>query len=183
MRGPAPVTDPRQSSLNLDLSQGGQAIAEFAISAIVILLLLLSILQFGLIYNAQIGLTNGVRDAARYGASVTANTDATATTQATATWNYLASSLGSHVEPYSSAQLVAGSQVCYQEYTDSNGQVAVRVEVTAVYLHPLIVPLISAIIDAVDGSADGHYRITSTTEMRVDNPADPVPSITGTVCS
>jgi len=159
----------------------GQAIAEFAISATVILLLLLSILQFGLLYNAQIGLTNGVRDATRYGSSLTANDDATATTQAGATWTFLTSSLGSHVTPYSPARLlVPGSEVCYEGYSDPSGAAAVRVRVTAVYQHPLVVPLVGMIIDAADGLSDGYYSLGSTSEMRVDNPAEPVPNVTST---
>lgn len=161
----------------------GQAIAEFALSGTLILLLLLTILQFALLYNAQIGLTNGVRDATRYGSSLTANTNATATTQASATWTFLTSSLSSHVTPYSAARLAPASQVCYEGYSDPGGQPAVRVRVTASYEHPLVVPLISQIIDAADGATDGYYVIRATSEMRVDNPAEPVPAVTGSVCN
>ena len=161
----------------------GQAIPEFALSVVIILLLLLSILQFGLLYNAQIGLTNGVRDATRYGSSLTANTDATAMTQAAVTRAYLQSSLASHVAPYSAARLTSASQACYEGYTDVGAQSAVRVRVTAVYEHPLVVPLIGAIIDALDGAADGYFQLRSTTEMRVDNPADPPVFFIGPACS
>jgi Flp pilus assembly protein TadG len=157
-------------------TESGQAIAEFAISAVILLLLLLAILQFAFLYNAQIGLTNGLRDAVRYGSSLTANTDATALTAANSTYSFLTTSLGSHVSPYSSSRLASGTQVCYEGYTDPTGP-AVRVKVTAVYDHPLLVPLINLIIDAFDGAVDGSYRITSTIEMRVDNPIDPVPAL------
>jgi hypothetical protein len=177
------VIEVLDSSVRRAKPTSGQAIAEFAISGTVILVLLLSVLQFALLYNAQIGLTNGVRDATRYGSSLVANTNATATTQAGQTWTFLTGSLIEHVTPYSPARLTTGSQVCYEGYSDPSGQAAVRVRVTARYQHPLVVPLISAIIDAADGASDGYYLIETTSEMRVDNPLEPVPTVTGTVCS
>lgn len=183
-RGKSSVAKSTDSAL-IRGTQSGQAIVEFAVSALVILLLLLAILQFALLYNAQIGLENGVRDATRYGSSLTANSDATAATQADATWTYLTASLGNHVTPYSAARLATGSQVCYEGYTDANGQPAVRVRVTALYQHPLVVPLIAAILDPADGAGDGFFVINSTAEMRVDNPAEPIPAVTSTppVCN
>jgi Flp pilus assembly protein TadG len=164
-------------------SDSGQAIAEFAVSSIVLLVLLLAIIQFAFLYNAQIGLTNGLRDAVRFGSSLTANTDATAQSAANSTYAFLTTSLGSHVSPYSSSRLATGTQVCFEGYTDPTGP-AVRVRVTAVYDHPLLVPLINLIIDAFDGATDGSYRITSTIEMRVDNPLDPIPAVsTGPICN
>ena len=53
--------------------EAGQSVAEFTIVAIPMLFLLLGILQFGLIYNAQVGLTNAIRDAARYGSGLPAS--------------------------------------------------------------------------------------------------------------
>lgn len=170
------MQDPTRSRRHLR-SRAGQAIAEFAISAIVLLLLLLAILQFAFIYNAQIGITNSIRDAARYGSSFTANDDTAASTAAGSTWSFTTSTLSSHVSPYYSTRLVAGSGACFEGYTDSNGQPAVRVRVSAIYDHPLVVPLISAIIDGFDGSNDGSFRLTSSIELRVDNPAEPVPAV------
>lgn len=161
----------------------GQAIAEFAISVPVILLLLLAILQFALLYNAQIGVTNGVRDAARYGSQLIANTDGTAKTAAGLTYNFLLTSLGTYVTPYSPSSLGSGSQACFVPFTDASNQPAVRVRVTAVFKHPLIVPLISNILDGFDGTSDGAFAITSVLEMRVDNPSDPVPALLGAQCN
>ena len=76
------------------------------------LLLLLGILQFGIIYNSQVGLTNAIRDAARFGTGQTATDAASAGTLATATYNKLASSLPKYVSPYSAADLDATSQAC-----------------------------------------------------------------------
>ena len=165
----------------------GQAIAEFALASIPLLLLLLGILQFGFIYNAQVGLTNAVRDTARYGSSLTANTDASATTAATNTFGFLTGSLDKYVAPYNSGLLVTGSgasEVCYSQHTDGNsGQTPVWVDVSAQYRHPLLVPLVGMIIDAFDGSADGSFTITSSTELRVDNPSAPAPILSSTACN
>ena len=139
-------------------------------------------MQFAYLYNAQIGLTNAVRDAARYGSTLVANSDATATTGAGRAATFLLSSLNTYITPYSTSAKGAGTQACYDDYVDSDGVSAARITVTAVYNHPLIVPLIGNIIDAFDGSADGAYRITVTFDLRVDNPPDPVPAITGPIC-
>lgn len=164
-------------------SRAGQAIAEFAISAIVLLLLLLAILQFAFIYNAQIGVANGVRDAARYGSQLLANTNATADTAAGQTYAFLSTSLGTYVAPYSPSNLGTGSQACFEPYTAPGAQPAVRVLVTAVYRHPLVVPLISTILDGFDSSSDGAFAMTTTLELRVDNPSEPVPSVAGIRCN
>lgn len=165
----------------------GQAIAEFALAAIPLLFLLLGILQFGYIYNAQVGLTNAVRDTARYGSSLTANTDVTATTAATDTYGFLTGSLGKYVAPYDSGLLVTGagaSEVCYSQHTDGNaGQAPVWVDVSAQYRHPLLVPLVGVLIDAFDGAVDGSLNITASTEFRVDNPSTPAPVLSSTACN
>jgi Flp pilus assembly protein TadG len=165
----------------------GQAIAEFGLAAIPLFLLLLAILQFGFIYNAQVGLTNAVRDAARYGSSLTANTDASALTAATNSYNFLFGSLDKYVAPYNSGLLVSGSgasEVCYTQHTDGNaGQTPVWVDVSAQYRHPLLVPLVGALIDVFDGAADGSFRITASTEFRVDNPSAPAPVLSVTTCN
>ena len=165
----------------------GQAIAEFGLAAIPLFMLLLGILQFGFIYNAQVGLTNAVRDAARYGSSLTANTDASAQTAASNSFGFLTGSLGKYVAPYNAGLLVSGSgasEVCYSQHTDGNaGQTPVWVDVSAQYRHPLIVPLVGAIIDAFDGASDGSFKITASTEFRVDNPSTPAPLLSATTCN
>jgi Flp pilus assembly protein TadG len=170
-----------------DARERGQAIAEFALAAIPLFMLLLGILQFGFIYNAQVGLTNAVRDAARYGSTLTANTDASAITAATNSFSFLTGSLGKYVAPYNSGLLDSGpgaSEVCYSQHTDGNaGQTPVWVDVSAQYRHPLLVPIVGVIIDAFDGALDGSFKITASTEHRVDNPSAPAPVLSVTTCN
>jgi Flp pilus assembly protein TadG len=176
-----------QSDLSATRCERGQAIPEFALAAIPLFLLLLGIVQFAFIYNTQVGLTNAVRDTARFGSSLTANTDVTATTAATNTYGFLTASLGKYVAPYNAGLLVSGSgasEVCYSQHTDGNaGQNPVWVDVSATYRHPLLVPLVGAIIDAFDGASDGSFAITASTEIRVDNPLAPIPALSATACN
>ncbi len=37
------------------------------------------------------------------------------------------------------------------------------------YKHPLVVPIISAIIDGLDGASDSAFRLGATEAMRVEN--------------
>lgn len=149
----------------------GQALAEFAIVAVPMLLLLLGILQFGLIYNAQVGLTNAIRDAARYGSGLPATDPGLAATAAASTYVRLRAALTDYVIPYDAANLVTGTgntEVCYEQRDDGTGALhpdPAFVRVTAVYDHPILVPLIGALI-----APSGAFRITVTTEIRVDNP-------------
>lgn len=163
--------------------QPGQALAEFALVAVPLLLLLLGIVQFTYLYNAQVGLTNAVRDVARYGSTLVANSNGTASASATLTRAFLQTSLSKYVTPFSSGQVGPGTQVCYTPYTDVSGAAAVRVTVTAEYDHPLIVPIIGGIIDGLDGATDGAFTITVRSDLRVDNPLQPIPSLSSAACA
>lgn len=137
------------------------------------LLLLLGIVQFAFIYNAQVGLTNAIRDSARFGSTLTTIDATSAGVTAAATYANLTSRLGSYVSPYDAANLVTpSSRACVSQHPDgtSAGPDPAFVEVTVVYDHPLFVPLVGPIIDAFDGASDGAYRITVRTELRIDNP-------------
>lgn len=163
--------------------QSGQALAEFAIAAVPLLLLLLAILQFGFIYNAQVGLTNAIRDAARYGSSQTATSNATASALAASTYTRLTGSITRYVAPYDAAALGSATRVCVSQHDDGSGNQPAFVKVTAVYDHPLFIPLIGAIIDAFDGASNGGFQIAVTTELRIDNPAQATVSISAPACN
>jgi len=150
--------------------------------AVPLLFLLLGILQFGLIYNAQVGLTNAIRDAARFGSSATAVDATSAGTLATATYNKLAAALPKYVSPYAAADLDGTSQACVSQHADGAGSQPAFVRVTAVYDHQLIVPLVGPIIDAFDGATDNAFRIRVTTELRVDNPTQSTVTIGSPEC-
>ena len=150
------------------------------------LLLLLGIVQFAFIYNAQVGLTNAIRDSARFGSTLTTVDGTSAQKTADDTYANLTSRLGSYVSPYEAANLVLppASQACVSQHLDGAGASPAFVRVTATYDHPLFVPIVGAIIDALDGSSSpGAYRISVTTELRIDNPDGSTITIPSTVCN
>jgi hypothetical protein len=66
------------------------------------------------------------------------------------------------------------SSVQYQSYQDPHAGTtptySVRMTVYAEYRHMLLVPLVNAILDGLDGSSDGRFRLSATETMRVENP-------------
>jgi Flp pilus assembly protein TadG len=154
---------------------------EFALILPVLALIFLSIIQMAFIFGAQIGITNAVREAARLAAVTTpTNTSAEAfgpgsngTGVYAALTNTSTGFLKRNVFAYSSGSLVvAGSpitEVCYESFTDSAGKDAVKVKVEAYYRHPLFIPLVSAILDGIDGTSGDGFRVGATEEMRVEN--------------
>lgn len=156
----------------------GQALPEFALILPILALIFLSIIQVAFILAAQIGITNAVREAARLAATTTpTSTTAQRLVNGPGVVNALENSttgfLKKNVMAYSNANLVTSgspvTQVCYSTFTDAAGKFAVKVKVEAYYRHPLFIPLVGAVLDRIDGSADGGFRVGSSEEMRVEN--------------
>jgi Flp pilus assembly protein TadG len=148
----------------------GQALAEFAIVAPLFFLLIFAVIQFGITFSGQIGLTNAVRETARYGATVP-------TATATDVRNELINrQLPKSIPGFSASNIDGGATtVTYCSYQNPNStgsfpSYSVKVRVTAQYRHSLFVPLVSFIVDGVDGTSDGALTATVTEEMRVENP-------------
>jgi Flp pilus assembly protein TadG len=143
---------------------------EFALIAPVLLLILFAIIQFGFLLGGQIGMTNGVREAARYASTVPNATAAQVKTE------LQDRALPRAIPGYNVVNFdAAASSVTYCAYQNPNSTVAapsysIKVRVTAMYRHPLFVPLVSLVVDGVDGTADGKLKATVTEEMRVENP-------------
>ena len=154
----------------------GQALVEFALVLIPLMLILGGVLQFAFILGAQIGLTNAAREDARF-ASVTQTTSANVATNAAAVITKLEANGGSppsgllarNVQAYVPTNLVTTganpTQVCYSSYQDESGAWSVRVRVDVVYGHPLFIPLISGILGGTN-----QFRLSASEEMRVENP-------------
>ena len=149
----------------------GQAVPEFALVAPLLFLILFAIIQFGFTLGGQIGFTNGVREAARYASTVPKAT----AVQVKDELQFRA--LPRAIPGYSAANFDAVATVgAYCSYTNPNHTAgtpsySIKVRVTAVYKHSLILPLVDVIVDAVDGTpADGKLTAVVTEEMRVENP-------------
>lgn len=132
----------------------GQSMVEFALVLVPMLLLLLGAIQFGIIWGAQVGVTNAVRDAVRAASAVqpkvlgdSAGTISTTSEGAFATSvrsNVLANGLSNNVPFYNAGS--ATTQVCYESFTDASNAVALRANVTVIYSHPILIPLMSAVL-------------------------------------
>jgi Flp pilus assembly protein TadG len=153
----------------------GQALAEFALVLPVFLLIFFAVVQFGVLLSAHIGLTNAVREVARFGSTIPTSDGS----PSTAVQTYLTDTvLPGYVATYSKSNL-GSSSVTYCKYQDTSGKYSVRLTVSATYNHPLFVPFVNVVLDAIDGSRDGSFTLTTSEAMRVENPpltsAPPLP--------
>jgi Flp pilus assembly protein TadG len=155
----------------------GQALVEFALVVPILAVLLMSILQIGVLFFAQVGLTNAAREAARNASAIPVATSLEATAAANAYYGRLTNSstgfLKRNVGAYSPGALVTTgnprTQVCYYSFTDATGSPSIMAQVHIEYSHPLFIPLISQILDGFDGTNDGGFRIGVSEEIRVSN--------------
>ena len=158
-------------------SHRGQSIAELAIILPALLLLLLAIVQFGLVFFTQVGLTNAAREAARNASAIPVATAAQALTASTEYYNRLTNTtngfLKRNVGGYQSSRLIiTGSEatrVCYYSFTDASGAPAVMATVRVEYSHPLFLPIGAQFLDFWDGVTDGGLSLTTTEDIRVGN--------------
>lgn len=156
-----------------------QGLVEFAIILPILAILLLSIFQFAFIFAAQIGVTNAVREAARFAAVSPTSTNSAASTMAQTVYLRLTNTtdglLKQNVFGFNSANIVTtgapDTQVCYRDEAAPTTPVeyTVFVKVEAGYRHPLFIPILSALLDGIDGVPDGGLRIGASEEMRVEN--------------
>lgn len=151
---------------------------EFTIILPILAILLLGIIQFSFIFAAQIGVTNAVREAARIAAVTPAQNNAEAATLARNVYLRLTNPtdgfMKRNVFAFAGANIVtsgsADTQVCYRdEAAVASGEYTVFVRVDGGYMHPLFIPLLSGLLDGIDGTSDGALRIGTSEEMRVEN--------------
>ena len=158
-------------------SEDGQGLVEFALVAPIFFLIFFAVVQFGMIMGAQDGLDNAVREATRYAATVpisnTADAGACGSAGSAAGMTYarLLSDMAQRVPAYSQANVVpcgSGTSVTYCTKQNPDSTYSIWVRITAQYKHSLFVPLIGAIVDRLDGTADNKLLAKATEEMRVE---------------
>jgi hypothetical protein len=163
---------------------GGQALAEFAMVAPILFLLLFGVLQMGLLFGSQNGLVNGVRDAARRAATYRVNeasmTDSSIRSAVcTAVRNELTAQLSRDLPAFSAGRLHAGISYHWEANPGPAPSGAnpsnyfLFVQVQASYDHPLYVPLVGIFFDALDGTSDNAFTLSASEQMRVENPSLP----------
>lgn len=152
----------------------GQAMAEFALILPIALLILFGIIQFGFLFAAQIGMVNALRETVRYGSTSPVSDVAEANDTADRVCDYLLETDGALDKMPGYERSFAGpASVAYASYQDPHDApitYSVRLTVYTEYRHLLLVPLVNVILDGLDGSADGRFRLSATETMRVENP-------------
>jgi Flp pilus assembly protein TadG len=156
----------------------GQALAEFAIVAPILFLLLFGVLQLGLLMGAQNGLVNGVRDATRKAATYRVN-ELTFDGNAfcTGVYDQLESDLNASIPGFVAANLTYSVGYQWEQDPDTS-QWFVVAHIDSHYGHPLYVPLVSYILDGVDGITDSRLELAASEQMRVENPPLDAPADT-----
>lgn len=155
-----------------DGSAGGQALVEFALIAPLLLLLLFGIIQFGFLLGGQVGMTNAAREAARY--ATTYQGAAFSTRAATVRADLVNTVLPRSIIGYRASNLVGGqTTVTYCSYangdnTGSTPSYSIRVEVAVQYRHPIFFPIISNVVDLIDGVGDSALTATVSEVMRME---------------
>ncbi len=143
-------------------------------------LIFASLVQFAFIFERQIGIENAVRDAARRAATYATITDAQANVNGPSVWHLLTDAGGllqSNVQSYDGTYL-EDAEVCYRDQNDPAGLSAVLVKVIVTYRHPLFLPLITQIIDGIDGHVDNALWVSTSSEFTVQNDAGTAWSVT-----
>jgi Flp pilus assembly protein TadG len=164
----------------------GQALVEFAIIAPLFFLMIFFVVQIGLIFAAQNGLVDGVRNAARRAATYRINEQSFDAT----VWGSICSTIATELDRqlsdtrtgivgYSSANRTRTISYEWQQ-NPGGGDYFLVAHVSATYKNQLYVPLVSAFIDLTDGTMDNKVQLSASEQMRVENPGlapSPLPTI------
>ncbi len=154
--------------------QSGQALIELALVAPILILMLAGLVQFGLIFETQIGINNAIREAARRAATFATPDQATAQSNATWALGQAQSLLGNSQNHDASFDLI---EVCIgpsaSKPTDPSGTAQVFVQVKSAYRHPLFLPIVDLILDTIDGSSDRRLLSSNSTEFHVEQSGTP----------
>jgi hypothetical protein len=142
-----------------------------------------ALVQFGFVFERQIGIENAIRDGARRAATYATTTNAQAVTNAPLMWDVVFNSstglLAKNIQGFDNSALCQDS-VTYTDQTDASGNTSVRVRVAATYKHPLFMPLITQIIDAIDSRTDNALAITTSSEFTVQQNTTASATVGGT---
>jgi len=166
----------------------GQALPEFALIAPIFFLILFGIIQLGVVFAGQNGMSNAAREAARYASTlptpdkIAAGDCALTGSNAGRVYNQLRTvSLPQYIPGFVVGNLTAASPLsgcgataltgttsgvgyCYR-VNDDGLTYSLRVRVAVVYRHPLFIPLVGRIF-----SSTNTWQLAALEEMRVEGP-------------
>jgi Flp pilus assembly protein TadG len=153
----------------------GQALVEFALILTPFLLIIFGIIQMGLLFSTQLGLSSAARDATRYASTLITTSSSQAATNGTAALTDMRSvRLPQYVIAYTDSNLVTTggnpTTVRYCQYANGGSPTtwSIRVIAEVEYRQVLLLPLVSILIDGLDGTNDSKFRLGSSEEMRVE---------------
>jgi Flp pilus assembly protein TadG len=166
----------------------GQALVEFALVVPIMILIFGGLVQFAFIFERQIGIENAVRDGARRAATFETLDAPQAVTNGAFVWDMVFAAGGlmrSNVQGYDPATPpVHDATVCYRTQLDAAGNDSVMVKVSEGYRHPLWLPLVTQLLDPLDGTVDGALNVDTSSEFQVQNAATTPSSVGATpVCT
>jgi len=159
--------------------QRGQALTEFALVAPILFLLLFGVIQLGLLFGSQNGLVNGVREAARRAVTYRVN-DASLmdagirAAVCSAVAGELDAQLSRALPGFDALRLHQAVTYHWEQNpgaASADERYFLYVQVEASYDHPLYVPLVGIVFDALDGSSDNAFTLRASEQMRVENPS------------
>ena len=155
--------------------RSGQALVEFSLILAPFLLIIFGIIQMGLLFSTQLGLSTAARDAARYASTLTTTSSGQAATNGTTALTDLRTvRLPQYVIAYTDSNLVTSgtkpTTVTYCQYQNGGTPAtwSIRVRAQVEYRQVLLLPLVSVLIDGFDGATDSKLRVGSREEMRVE---------------
>jgi Flp pilus assembly protein TadG len=141
----------------------GQAMVEFALIAPLLFIFLFGIIQFGVTFGGEVGLSNAAREVARYASTAPVNASNLAVT---AQANLV---LQRSIPAYNGSGVTLVSYCWYRNPTTPETY-SWKVIVSITYGHTLFVPLVGALIDRIDGTSDNRFTTGVREEMRVETP-------------
>lgn len=152
----------------------GQALVEFALIAPIFFLLLFGIIQLGLLFGAQNGLVDAVRDSTRRAATYRVNeaslTGSTLNGICQAVTTEIDNRLAKRIPGYTTANRSTQIDYEWESNNDTPPTFFLVAHVTVQYRHPLYVPLVNIFLDGVDGTTDNRLMLEASEQMRVENP-------------
>lgn len=135
----------------------------------ILILIVAGIMQLGVLLGGQNALVNGVREAARFGSVLETTSVGDANVHGPAVEAHLRDVLEAGLPGYAAANLTSVT-VCYGGYLNPDStDYSVRLTISAVYSHELFVPIISQILDGIDGTNDSGLTLSASERFRVEN--------------
>lgn len=151
--------------------QRGQALVEFALVAPLLVLLLTAIFQFAFVLQAQMGLTNAVREAARRAAATSPSDASSLMTWTDGQLTGGTGLLAQNVQGYSVSRLATNPPTVNLCAYSIGGVTSQMINVTATYNYPVFFPLLLAF---ATGNPD--WTLSASAQMRLENPLASAPS-------